>query len=341
MVIFALAFSAIFNAKSEEYSVTMADPAEADYWTNDSTYYKTDWLGAGSIDDPYEISSPEHLAGLAYQVNNGTSYTGQYFIQTTNLDMSAHVWMPIGSMMSSNAFAGCYDGGNFEITGLNIYENAMEAGLFGQLNGTVINTRVVDCTFNLSPTEYQACVGIIAAGSTTGCTIVNCYTDCEVNIHNAAKIVAGGILGNAITEVTNPAASSNVADCVSHTSITYSLLDLSSAMNNASDFLVCVGGIAGQAINVNFLNCTSYGNLQGDNSPMLDYLDLLAAEIGPEAADYKDEILYVYGSVMQSCTGGIVGMGQGRILSCSNHGNITNAWMTGGIVGVLRMNDFT
>ena len=53
--------------------------------------------GTGTESDPYLISTARQLAGLAYNVNNGTNYSGVYFLQTADLDMSMYWWDAIGT----------------------------------------------------------------------------------------------------------------------------------------------------------------------------------------------------------------------------------------------------
>ena len=48
------------------------------------------------MEDPYQIATAEQLAKLANDVNGGTSYDNTYFVLTSDIDLSAHRWKPIG-----------------------------------------------------------------------------------------------------------------------------------------------------------------------------------------------------------------------------------------------------
>lgn len=73
--------------------------------------------GAGTEVDPYQIATAEQLAKLSKDVREGTSYQGNYFILTADIDLSAHRWVPIGiykweatGTTINNSFQGFLDG---------------------------------------------------------------------------------------------------------------------------------------------------------------------------------------------------------------------------------------
>ena len=64
--------------------------AQAPVW--DGTW-ETWTQGSGTQADPYLIETPQHLAWLARQVNNGVSmYNGVYFRLTNDLDLNSEEW---------------------------------------------------------------------------------------------------------------------------------------------------------------------------------------------------------------------------------------------------------
>ena len=74
-----------------------ADEAHEGLWTD----YAADAFdgGSGTKDDPYKIATAEQLALLAKDVNSGVgdkTHTKEYFILTADIDLSAHVWTPLG-----------------------------------------------------------------------------------------------------------------------------------------------------------------------------------------------------------------------------------------------------
>lgn len=103
--------------------------------------------GSGTKADPYQIATAEQLALLAADVNSGAgskTHTKEYFKLMDNIDLSAHVWTPIGYEScssgggSAQSFQGYFDGNGKKITGLYVDEREGDkdgknrsAGLFG------------------------------------------------------------------------------------------------------------------------------------------------------------------------------------------------------------------
>lgn len=133
----ALAVAALFavGIVSVPAGETSADPAE-DSWIGTGNY-DTTWYS--STDTSFKISTAAQLAGMAYLVNNGTSFDGCTVTLTADIDVSAHTWTPIGT--SSNPFEGVFDGDGHTISGITIDiegqgTNDLYLGLFGAVSGT-------------------------------------------------------------------------------------------------------------------------------------------------------------------------------------------------------------
>ena len=65
--------------------------------------YRQPYDGSGTFMEPYEISKPEHLAQLAYEVNEeGKPHEGKFFVLTADINLDKTVdgkrvqWIPIG-----------------------------------------------------------------------------------------------------------------------------------------------------------------------------------------------------------------------------------------------------
>ena len=162
--------------------------------------------GTGTEADPYLISTADDWKALATAVNGGTNYSGNYFKQTANLDMSgAGNLEPVGTLTAS--FAGNYDGCGFAISGAKIEgvsstvsnQKYMVAGAFGVLEGggSVTNLRVKNSNITANTTEYsQAYAGGIAAivenFSVTDC----CVMDSTIKANATGRAAfCGGIVG--------------------------------------------------------------------------------------------------------------------------------------------------
>ena len=77
--------------------VASAEDAPQGLWT-DSAADSFDG-GSGTKEDPYQIATAEQLALLAKDVNSGVAdktHGGEYFILTADIDLSGHVWTPLG-----------------------------------------------------------------------------------------------------------------------------------------------------------------------------------------------------------------------------------------------------
>ena len=103
-----------------------------DVWDGSSDIFTH---GSGTQASPYLIENAEQLAFIAELVNAGvTTYSGNYFKLTTDLDLNNIPWTPIGTETSQ--FGGNFDGGNHVISKLNI-TSATNAGLFGVVSGGI------------------------------------------------------------------------------------------------------------------------------------------------------------------------------------------------------------
>lgn len=125
--------------------VASAETAPQGLWTD---YAAAAFAGgSGTKADPYQIATAEQLALLAADVNSGAggkTHTKEYFKLMDNIDLSAHVWTPIGYESwssgggSAQSFQGYFDGNGKKITGLYVDEREGDgkyknrsAGLFG------------------------------------------------------------------------------------------------------------------------------------------------------------------------------------------------------------------
>lgn len=125
--------------------VASAETAPQGLWTD---YAASAFAGgSGTKADPYRIATAEQLALLAKDVNSGVdgeTHEKEYFILKNDIDLSAHVWTPIGYESwasgggSAQSFKGYFDGNGKKITGLYVDERTgnswgknRSAGLFG------------------------------------------------------------------------------------------------------------------------------------------------------------------------------------------------------------------
>lgn len=96
--------------------------------------------GTGTQQDPYRIENANQLAFLAEMVSGGVNtYTGKYFVQTADIDLSNQSWLPIGN--EEHPFKGHFDGGGHRIDSMMVDNNTYQyKGLFGYVeNGSIKN----------------------------------------------------------------------------------------------------------------------------------------------------------------------------------------------------------
>lgn len=127
---------------SEDDIAPLNDDTDSDVW--DGKPAEKFAGGAGTVDDPYKISTGAELAYLAEKVNGGESYSGEYFKLTNDIRLNeqdvptgGNSWTPIGNGFDES-FSGIFDGAGHVIRGLYISDAAFP-GLFGMVDGTVQN----------------------------------------------------------------------------------------------------------------------------------------------------------------------------------------------------------
>ena len=177
--------------------------------------------GFGIKTNPYLIEDAEDLKLLAEKVNSGEAYANTYFKQTADIDLNNETnWTPIGTVTNdgkdARPFKGTFDGDGYKITNLKVTGNSNNAGLFGYVDGAIIQncnvtgevngydyvggvvgnaygkTQILSCSFRGDVTGEDSYIGGIA-GSARG-TIKNCYALADVT---ATEFIAGGIAGYA------------------------------------------------------------------------------------------------------------------------------------------------
>ena len=179
---------------------TLAAPTNSDNWQDNASYRDTSWSGSGTSGSPYLITSAQELAGLAYRVNSGTNYSGRYFRQTRDIDLSAHYWTAIGDFENGRSFLGNYNGDGHKITGLFINSGSFQ-GLFGYIgnssSASIHDLAIVDSS--IQGDDYLgAIVGYIENG-----TISNCYNAGTVSGYSSIAGIAGSNISATIRNCYN------------------------------------------------------------------------------------------------------------------------------------------
>ncbi len=288
--------------------------SEAASWDGNSS--ATDWSGDGTSADPFLISNPAQLKGLADSVNTGTSYSGVCFKLGFDIDLANYNWTPIGgacgmdNTIESNksiplgyCFAGIFDGDNHTISNINISNPSSGTGaygLFGYVNGGTLANLYVSGSLDLGDNAIDSIGAIV--GYTTG-SLYNLHSSMTVYMNdlNCSATQAGGIAG--AVENTN----SNSVVYVRYCSNTANVTGRGR-----------VGGIVGAVY------CVSNGGVVVDQ----------CCNTGNITSSYSFTKIF---------SGGIVGYCRGYISNCYNRGEMTtnNGHFLAGIAGLLQGADPT
>ena len=184
---------------SEDDIAPLNDDTDSDVWDGKPAEKFAD--GAGTVDDPYKISTGAELAYLAEKVNGGESYSGNYFkltsdirLNTDDVPTSGNEWTPIGNG-TAKPFSGIFDGAGHVISGLYISDAAFP-GLFGKVSGTVQNLVVQGSV--TAGNKAVALTGGYAAGGIAceaGNVIQNCGFYGKVSDSTGWDLDIGGVVG--------------------------------------------------------------------------------------------------------------------------------------------------
>lgn len=203
IVCIAMVPVAVFATGEGSTAVTpAAEPAGV--W---SDYAATDFAGGtGNVDDPYQIATAGQLAKLAADINSGKgdkeyTHSGEYFILTENIDLSAHRWVPIGYYVinEGHQFSAYFNGNNKKITGLYVKEERDDysAGLFGAVGGITIENVIIENGY----VEANGQAGILVGNATQayGCNkqFINCTVSGTVKNSSSTEDgrQSGGLVG--------------------------------------------------------------------------------------------------------------------------------------------------
>lgn len=155
--------------------------------------------GQGTKDDPYVISSAEHLLWMSKYIidsDEGTCFAGKYFKQVCDIDLNGKAIQSIGyyfdNFSAMSAFSGNYDGGGYSIRNGTIapamtenqpFVTSYGSGLFGVIYGAVIENVVLEDVEVVGRGVCGAIVGRAASAEVVNneaLTSFNIISGCEV-----------------------------------------------------------------------------------------------------------------------------------------------------------------
>lgn len=239
------------------------------------------FIGDGTANNPYQISSKEELEIMRNLINSPYScgkYNSCYYIQTSDIDLKGENWEPIGKRLLNGeeamlSFNGNYNGQGHEITNLYVNRNEKFAGLFGSFNGDKFIENLV-VSGNVK-SDYDFVGGICGEIFSVGGTIRNCafYGDLETS-----KGCIGGIVGHAWQNA-------SVENCYHNGTVTG---------------VESVGGVVGQSSvgndkegDVSVNNCYHVGKISGSSESSGGIVGLCSQQKSYPGNIYIDNCYYL------------------------------------------------
>lgn len=242
-----------------------------------STPYQ--FIGNGTAEDPYKISSKEELEAMRDLVNStyfNPIYGHAYYKQTADIDLQGESWIPIGLGYDGNdglgvynyttrMFFGSYDGNRHSIHNLIVNQQWNDSGLFGFIRGK--SAIVCNLAVDGSVSNAANCAGGIVGQPQYGAVIKNCAFIGDVS----GEDYVGGISGYAWsgTSIINCYHNGNVSSEGSSGGIVgsikfgsansdgdYSVVENCYHANGTVTGTVCSGGIAGECVYYNGIDTT-------------------------------------------------------------------------------------
>ena len=169
--------------------------------SEDGAQYKYFWHfsgGAGTAEEPFEISTAKDLDSLSYYSNlsDATLFTSACYKQTADIDMKGITFNPVAQ---NSSFKGVYDGNGKSVSNLKIASTVSKpAGFIAKGEGAVLK----DLSFiNVDiDSKYVYCGALV--GYASKCAISNCYVSGQVRQYTGGITVgeanvgySGGLVG--------------------------------------------------------------------------------------------------------------------------------------------------
>ncbi len=161
-----------------------------DGYFNSATYSfdgKLSLSGNGTKTSPYLITSAADFLNFSLCMANGQSFSGKYFRQTADIDMTAvNGYAGVGA---PNSFAGIYDGAGYSIK---VNLSGSDQCIFPYLTGTVMNL------FTEGSIQNSAQAAGICRSVRIGGVIVNCGSSMTLSGTYAGGITASNQTGGGV-----------------------------------------------------------------------------------------------------------------------------------------------
>ena len=217
------------------------------------------FVGEGTKENPYKISTKEDLIGLRTDVENKYTYFQKYFVLTSDIDLGGMVWAPIGTKDSS--LAACIDGDGYTISNFKI-ENptTTDCGFFANIwidnnisDPAIKDLNISNATLIIKNNSTIAHNAALLIGSTNG-KIVNCNVTGTIDVENSYFSSLGMVIGNSQKDVEN---------CVSDGEIKIKNPEYDVWHSQSQGVWFNIGGVVGNS-NASIVSCTNRADFNED-----------------------------------------------------------------------------
>ncbi len=174
-----------------------------DTWVTYQTHQPTNspedggvaWAGVDNITTPNQLAWLISLVNGENGVEHPNTYQGQNIVIKNDLDLSEHVWVPIGQ--GDNVFSGNFEGNGHVIEGLYCKLVKTDMGMFGKTQGANIQNVIVNGDFEASATHMGSIAGTMIGGS-----LSNVEGSGVVSGTNSSTRNVGGLVGQVVAPET-------------------------------------------------------------------------------------------------------------------------------------------
>ncbi len=254
--IFSCLLAALIVFMAMSFSLINAQSADIILYAGNTAEFAG---GTGAEDDPYLISTKEHLNNVRnyldahFKVISNIEFTDEDFAEEGYFYNDGKAWIPIGSDQYV-PFTGTFDGGYHTVKGLKVGngKHILYAGLFGYNAGAVSNLNICCGDVNAVNSRNYVYSGVIAgynAGIISDCRNTGNSVSATASFDHS-EIYAGGITGYNV---------GIISDCHNTGNVSAS---------SSNDSVVYVGGISGKNHNGTIRECCNTGTVSAVDSDL-------------------------------------------------------------------------
>ncbi|MDR0850699.1 MAG: hypothetical protein LBN07_04455 [Christensenellaceae bacterium] len=323
-----------------------ARAAASGLWIDEVDLGTYSLIGTGLEADPYQIGSPEDLAYMSKQsAVNSSVLNDKYYVLTSNIDLSAHFFTPIGSADAISQimdihFNGYNVGTNtyYSISGLTINSSVGNTGLFGYLYFSTVKNLTLSADIVSGGSNTGAVAGFMSSCTLDNITVNGQLTGTNNNLGGLVGAVTGynNIIMSCINNATVSSQSGSNTGGIFASAISGNLM-LSNCVNNGNiSGVTYVAGLGSGSSNTDAVlgltNCTNNGNIISV-SPNHNYFAGLVANIG---ISLENQMSFCKNTGMvyapnSAYVAGLLSFGKCQITDSFNTGNITGDTLVAGL----------